>query len=120
MRHIHFNLSGLMRPVRFLIAGFICALLLFSNALPAFSATSKPTEGEANLTEIERKSQEAVAGKSPYDFDINKQQEETHPGLNEIQGTADIDKMKRPENTQGVKSIEEKVEDALEGITGRK
>jgi hypothetical protein len=119
MQSIHLNLSAISRAVRIFVAGCICTFLLISYALPAYSATSKPTEGEANLTQIERKSQEAVAGKSPYDFDMSKQQDETHPGLNEIQGTADIDKMKRPENTQDVKSIADKVEDALENITGR-
>ena len=120
MRFIRLNLSALLRPVRFFVAACICALVFISYALPAYSAMmSSPGSGEANLTEIERKSQEAVAGKSPYDFDMNKQQSETHPGLNEIQGTADYDKMKRPENTKGIQTPADKLEHALEKITGR-
>ncbi len=122
MRFIRLNLSALLRPVRFFLAASICALVLISYALPAYSAgamMSSPGSGEANLTEIERKSQEAVAGTKPSDFDINKQQEETHPGLNEIQGAADYDKMKRPENTKGVTTPADQLENALEQITGR-
>lgn len=120
MRHLRLNLSALLRPVRFFVAACICALVFVSYALPAYSATSSPTSGEENLTGIERKSQDAISGKSPYDFDINKQEKETHPGLNEIQGAADYEKMNRPENSQDVKSIEQKVESALENITGKK
>ena len=106
MRFIRLNLSALLRPVRFFLAASIAMM-------------SSPGSGEANLTEIERKSQEAVAGTKPSDFDINKQQEETHPGLNEIQGAADYDKMKRPENTKGVTTPADQLENALEQITGR-
>lgn len=120
MRYINFNLSSLIRPVRFLIACCICALVLFSSAWPAYSATSRPTEGEANLTDIERKSQEAISDKKPGDFDLKKQQKETHPGLNEIQGTADIEKMKRPENSQDATSVEQTIKDVLENATGKK
>lgn len=120
MRFIRLNLSALLRPVRFFVAASICALVFISYALPAYSAMmSSPGTGEANLTEIERKSQEAIAGTKPSDFDIKKQQEETHPGLNEIQGSADYEKMKRPGNTQGVQTPADKVENALEKITGR-
>ncbi len=110
-------MSALLRPIRFLIAACFSVLLLFSYTLPAYSANpSSPTGGEANLLDIERKSQEAVLS-DPYD--INKQIEETNPGLNEVQGTADIDKMKRPDNTKGVESVEEKIGKALEKVEGK-
>lgn len=121
MRFINFNLSNLMRRVRFLVAACFCAVLVMSYALPAYSATSNPTQGEANLLEIEGKSQEAVAGKQPSDFGLHKQVNETNPGLNEIQGTADADKMKRPENTSnGTKSVEQIIGKTLEKVTGEK
>ncbi|HAZ43080.1 MAG TPA: low temperature-induced protein [Cyanobacteria bacterium UBA11371] len=122
MRFIRLNLSAVLRPVRFFFAACICALMFISYALPAYSANammSSPGSGEANLTGIERKSQEAVAGKNPSDFDIKKQEKETHPGLNEIQGAADYEKMKRPENTKGVTTPADQLENALEQITGR-
>lgn len=121
MQKVRFNLSALMRRLRFIVAAFVCALVFISYALPAYSATtSRPTEGEANLLDIERKAQEAVLA-NPSDFDMKKQQEETsNGGLNEIQGTADFDKMKRPDNSQNASSVEEKIKDTLEGIAGKK
>lgn len=116
MRSIRFNISALLRPVRFLLSLCVCAVLLMSYATPAYSAstnTSSPTEGEANLLGIEKKSQEAVLSKP---FDLKKQTEETNPGLNEVQGTADIDKMKRPGNTKGVQSVEEIIGNSLEKV----
>ncbi|MGA9379366.1 MAG: low temperature-induced protein [Phormidium sp.] len=121
MRLINFNLSHLLRRVRFLVAACVCVLLVMSYTLPAYSATSKPTEGEANLLEIERKSQESVSGKDPEDFGLHKQVKETNPGLNEIQGTADADKMKRPDNTSSnTKSVEQIIGKTLEKVTGEK
>lgn len=117
MNYTRFNLSSVLRPVRFFLAGLICAFLFMSYALPAYSATSKPTEGEANLTQIERKAQEATLD-NPYT--MRKEVEEQNPGLNAIQGTADADKMKRPDNSQNAESVEGKIKDALENITGKK
>lgn len=121
MRFISFNLSNLLRRVRFLVAACVCAFLLMSYALPAYSATSQPTEGEANLLEIEGKSQDAISTKNPGDFGLHKQIKETNPGLNEIQGSADADKMKRPDNTSSSsKSVEQIIGNTLEKATGEK
>lgn len=114
MKSLSFNLSALLRPVRLLLATCVCALLVFSQVLPAYSSpNSNPTSGEANLLDIERKSQEAVLA-DPYSRE--KTQTEANKGLNEIQGDSDINKMKRPENTRGAKSVEQKIETALEKI----
>ncbi len=120
---IRFNMSAL-RPVRFLVAACICALLLFSNAFPVSADPVNPTsgkssvkQGEANLQSIEKEAQKAVL-KDPYS------QEETtnraNQGLNEIQGAADVDQMNRPENSQDAISVEDKSKNFLEAITGKK
>lgn len=115
---MRFNLPTLFRPVRFLFALCISALLLISSAFPAYSATSDVTKGEAHLVDITRKAHEAAVA-NPYDME--KQQEETNPGLNAVQGTAEIDQMKRPDNTSpDIKSVEEKVKENLENLTGAK
>lgn len=117
MKSIRFNLPSWLRPVRLLLTACVCALLVFSQVMPAYSAPmSKTSDGEANLLDIEGKSQEAVL-KSPYG--LEQTQREANKGLNEIQGDSDIDKMKRPENTQGVESVEDKIENALEKVTGK-
>lgn len=117
MKSLRFNLSAWVRPVRVLLAAFVCALVLFSQAMPAYSSpkSSSPTSGEANLLKIEKEAQEAVL-EDPYSLD--KTQKKANEGLNEIQGSADLDKMKRPENSQGTQSIEQKVQKALEKVTG--
>lgn len=128
MKSIRFNLSAWVRPVRLVIAAVACAFLVFSYATPAFSASnnssptgisgaqSKPSDGEANLLDIELKSQEAVLSK-PYS--LEETQKEAAKGLNEIQGDSDIENMRRPDNTPGVDSIEQKIEKALEAVTGK-
>ena len=122
MPSIRLPLSTL-RPVRFLIAACICALLMLSHAVPAYSAPINPTgtktapqEGEAQLRGIEREAQEAVL-KDPYSR--QEMQTKTSRGLNEVQGDADIDKMSRPENSQAASSVEDKVKQTLEAIKGK-
>lgn len=126
MPSIKFNWSAL-RPVRFLVAVCVSVFLVFSYAIPAYSQpknvspqpTSNPTapqQGESNLLEIEREAQEAVL-EDPYSRE--KTQAKANEGLNELQGTADVDKMKRPENS-AASSVEDKSKDFLEGFTGRK
>lgn len=125
MPFIKFNLSAL-RPVRFLLAACVCAFLVFSYAFPAYSdsgnispqPTSKstsPQQGESNLLDIERQAQEAVLD-DPYSR--KETQAKANEGLNEIQGTGDLEKMKRPENSQA-SSVEDKSKDFLEAITGK-
>ncbi|WP_414515787.1 hypothetical protein [Nostoc sp. PCC 9305] len=107
------------RPVRFLVVAFTCAIVLFSNAFPAFaidSYQSNPTEGTTQLLDIQRKTDEAA--KEPPQG-LKQVQKESNKGLNEVQGAADIDKQKRPENSQGAKSVEEKANNLLDKITGK-
>ena len=120
MKSFRFQLPAWLRPVRLVLAACVCALLVFTYVTPAYSApsapTSNPKDGEANLLDIERKSQEAVL-KDPYS--LKQTQTEANKGLNEIQGDSDMNNMKRPENTRGVESIEQKVQESLEKVTGK-
>jgi hypothetical protein len=106
---------------RFLVVAFACALIFLFNAFPALAISSyqsEPTEATTQLLETQRKTDEAA--KSPP-IGLKETQEKTKRGLNEIQGEADIEKMKRPENTpQDVTSVEEEIESFLEKITGNK
>ncbi|MEH2085697.1 hypothetical protein [Nostoc sp.] len=113
------SVLSIFRPVRFLVVAFTCALVLFSNAFPAFaidSYQSNPTEGTTQLLDIQRKTDEAA--KEPP-AGLKKVQKESNKGLNEVQGAADIDKQKSPENSQGATSVEEKAKNLLEKITGK-
>ncbi len=107
------------RTVRYLLVAFVCGLLLLTQALPASAkqnVKSSPYEGEANLNAIQSETDETV-----YDppFTLKEIQQRTGKGgLNELQGTADADKMKNPENAKGSSIIEE-VKGALEDLTGK-
>lgn len=122
MRSIRFNLSFL-RPVRFLVAVCVCTLLVFSHAFPAYSAPvntnapkSAPQEGEAQLRGIEREAQEAAQDK-PYSQGQTKAK--ANPGLNEIQGSANVENMNRPENSESASSVEDKAKNLLDKLTGK-
>jgi hypothetical protein len=45
--------------------------------------------------------------------------EEANKGLNEVQGAGDVERMKSSEDAQGT-TLQEKVGEVLENITGRK
>ncbi len=107
-----------LRPLRFLLAVCVSALLFFSSAFPAYAASSSPTKGEDQMLKIEEKSLKAI-GDDPYT--MNDQVDETNPGLNAVQGTADQDKMISPEDAKasGTTSFTEQVKNAVENITGK-
>ncbi|MBD3882931.1 hypothetical protein IFO70_14270 [Phormidium tenue FACHB-886] len=119
MNFSHFK-SLIARSVRFLTIAFACSLLIFSNAFPAFATISTtpsdPTEGDAHLDEIQRKS-EALLKKDP--LNLQETQTEANKGLNEVQGDADINGQNRPSNSRQAQSAAEQVERALEKVTGR-
>lgn len=108
MSFISFNFPA-KRLVRSLIAVCFCALMFVSNAFPAFAVTSSPTKGEDQLLGIEKESQEAVLKKP---MSLEETQEKASKGPNEVQGDADIDKMKNPSNTSAT-SFEQQVKKAV-------
>ncbi len=117
-----FTLSrSILKPMRFLVVAFTCALLLFSNAFPAAAAIqsyqSDPTEATDQLLETQRRTDELVTKEPPG---LKETQERTQGGLNEVQGAADIEKMNRPENSQEATSVEEGVSNFLKKVTGNK
>ena len=132
MRNIRFNLSALWNSVRLLVVGFACALMLFSNALPAYSLpnpfaqdksdqSSSPTKGEDNLLGIEEGAQKSAIRQGDRDLLSGKNViEKSNEGrLNEVQGAADVEKMKNPSNSGG-ETIEGVLQDRLEEATGQK
>ncbi|MEG4345238.1 low temperature-induced protein [Microcoleus sp. A003_D6] len=111
MSFITFNFPA-KRLVRTLIAVCFCALMFVSNAFPAFAVTSSPTKGEDKLLGIEEKAQK-VAGEKP--MSLEETQDKASKGPNEVQGDADIDKMKNPSNTSAT-SFEQQVKKAVGNI----
>jgi hypothetical protein len=119
MKFISFALS-MLHPVRFLVVAFTCSLIFLSTAFPASAISSyqsDPTEGPTQLLETQRRTDEVA--KSPP-LSLKEVQKNSNEGLNEVQGDADIDKMKRPENSQSATTVREEVENFLEKVTGDK
>jgi hypothetical protein len=119
MKMINFSLS-MLRPVRFVIVAFTIALLFLSSAFPvAAIGTSKSnvTEATDQLLETQRKT-DKIAKSAPAS--LKEVEERSSEGLNEIQGDADIDKMKRPDNSQDATSVEDEVNSFLKKVTGNK
>ena len=135
MTTIRFNLSALWRSLRLVVVAFASAFILFSNAMPAYSLpnpfasdkaeqpaqSSNPTKGEDQLLGIEEAAQKAAIRQDDGDLLSGKNvTEKSNEGrLNEVQGAADINKMKNPSNTNA-ESFEEMVGERLEEATGQK
>lgn len=114
------SVLAMVRPVRFIVVAFTCALLLLTNAFPALAigtTKSDPTQATDQLNQIQRKTDQIATEPPPS---LSREQEETNPGLNEVQGTADVDKMSRPENSQNATTVEDEVKGILEKVTGKK
>ncbi len=119
MKMINFNLS-MLRPVRFVIVAFTMALLFFSSAWTAAaigSTKSDVTEATDQLLETQRQTDEIAKSAPPS---LKEVQDRSRDGLNEIQGSADIDKMKRPENSKNATTVEDEVNGFLKKVTGKK
>lgn len=132
MTSIRFSLSALWRSVRIVVAACACALILFSNATPAYSfpnpfapdqsaPSNDATKGEDQLLGIEEGAQKTAIRQGDQDLlSAKKVIEKSNEGrLNEVQGAADIEKMKNPGNSQ-TESFEEIVGERLEEVTGQK
>ncbi|ABA22486.1 conserved hypothetical low temperature-induced protein [Trichormus variabilis ATCC 29413] len=111
---------SMLRPVRFLIVAFTCALLFLSSTVPAFAISSyqsEPTEATDQLLETQKATDEVARSAPPG---LKEVQKKSNEGLNEVQGAADIDKQKRPANSQDSTSVEGEIQNLLEKVTGKK
>jgi hypothetical protein len=77
---------------RLVVVVFICGLMAFANVVPAIASQSNLNKGLEQLPNIQMKTDNAAKA-GPYPS--GKLKSNAKQGLNEIQGTADIDKMKR-------------------------
>lgn len=105
------------RPLRSLITLCVCALLVFSSAMPALAARSGVTKGEEKLTGIEQEAQKMT--KEQPQSRGRTQAKANRGGVNEVQGSANAENMYRPDNIRGDASVEGKVQRSLEKATGK-
>lgn len=103
-----------MRQVLVAVCAFV--LLVFSAIAPVQAATNAPRTGEAEsakvMKKMENKGREILEAGGPTS--LERVQRESR-GLNEVQGAAGAEDMKRPSNSQGT-SVEQRIERALEGL----
>jgi high-affinity K+ transport system ATPase subunit B len=113
-------IKAIVRSFRFVIVTALCITLLFSNTSIAQAIGTKksaPTEATDQLNQIQKQTDE-VSRKAP--LGLEETQAKTQKGLNEVQGDADKDKMKRPENSGNATTVEEQIKDVLGKVTGDK
>lgn len=96
---------------RFVILFMICGAIAFSNNLPAIAANSQAnlSKGIEQLPSIQTRAED-ITKASPYS---NKAK--IGKGLNEVQGTADFDRMKRGANGDTLPAVKQ-VEKALDKV----
>jgi hypothetical protein len=87
-----------LRPVRVLLSIFFSVILIFSSSFPALAAKSSSlTKGTVKLDKIEQKTQEAIDSPTTSLKEIEKKGK---GGINEIQGSADREKMISSKSTE--------------------
>ncbi|ELR98245.1 hypothetical protein [Gloeocapsa sp. PCC 73106] len=121
MNFISFN-SIFAHSVRFLVATFACAWLFFSSASPAAAMPnfpSRPSDGEVNLNEIQRRTDKTISDPPMTLEQVQKRSQGEKGGINEIQGAADINKMERPDNSQeaNIPPVINDLKEALKDVT---
>ncbi|MEX0271153.1 hypothetical protein AB3R30_18610 [Leptolyngbyaceae cyanobacterium UHCC 1019] len=117
---MNFIRTRLAQSIRTILIAFTCAILIFSTAFPALAggktAPTSPTKGEAPLNDIIDKSEDVLQNGVPS---LEQVQKEANKGINEVQGSADMDKMSRPDNSRKAVSIEERIKTGLEKAEGK-
>ena len=117
---MNFIRTRLNQSIRTILVAFTCVILLLSTAFPALAggktAPTNLTKGEAPLNDIIDKSEDMIQNGIPS---MEKVQKEANKGLNEIQGSADRDKMSRSDNSRKAVSIEERIKTGLEKAEGK-
>ena len=115
MKLIHKMISTI-RPVQFLFTALICTILFVTTIAPAqagmMSSKSKPTDGTTQLNKIDDKAQKTIDKPA---MDLAEIEKRSQNGLNEVQGSADQNKMYRSNSSEPV--VGKQIEKALDKIT---
>ena len=111
------NIISAIRPVRFLVAALVCTTLFLSSVAPAQAnmfdkSKSKLTEGTEQLKKIDDKAQQEIDNPAMNSKEIEKR---AQGGLNEVQGSADKDKMHT--SNSSIPPVGKKIAKALDKIT---
>lgn len=123
MKRLYTSVRSLLSNLRPFAIALACALVLFSNATPAFAlfgfgnSDSSPKKGLEQLDSVQDKSEEAISGQIDNANDQESVIKNSQEGLNGVQGAANAQNMKNPANSGGATSVEESIKEALEDVT---
>ncbi|PSB20633.1 hypothetical protein C7B65_06935 [Phormidesmis priestleyi ULC007] len=112
-------MKSLLSTVRSVLTACLCAVLMFSLAMPALASglptKDQPMKNEASETAktYERTAKDAIDQGGPQGLEAITERAQGG-ALNDIQGTAGAENMKRPSNSQGAGSIEDTLKKSLE------
>lgn len=113
------SVLNILRPMRFLLAVCISALLILSYAVPTLAAPMRNEPNpEANQAAKKYEDVSRKALETDHPGPTMKESEEltNKGGINEVQGTAGAEDMKRPSNSGGVPTVEKDIKNVLEKV----
>jgi hypothetical protein len=114
MNFVRLNQS-ITRSFRFILAVAMLFMLMFSTpALALGNSKSAPEDGTTQLNQIQKETDDLARSAPPT---LKETQAKTQKGINEVQGDADKDKMKRPENSKNSNTVKDEVESLLHNAT---
>ena len=109
------KITSAIRPVRLIFNALICTILFLATVTPAqagMMSKSKPTDGTTQLNKIDDKAQKTIDNPA---MDLEEIEKRSQNGLNEVQGSADKNKMYKSDSSEP--AIGNKIEKALDKVT---
>ena len=101
---------------RIVVILFVCGFMTFINIVPAIASQNNINRGMEQMPNIQTKAEEALKDAlEPHPYG---QEKISNQGLNEVQGSADYNKMNRGANGDTPPAVEQ-VENALEKVGGK-
>jgi hypothetical protein len=85
------------RLTQMLLSALLVTVIFLTNGLPAVAGSGDPTEGTVQLDQIQEKTQAAIDSPAT---DLKTIEERSKGGLNEVQGSADYEKMNNPDDAE--------------------
>ncbi|WP_421657611.1 hypothetical protein [Leptothermofonsia sp. ETS-13] len=110
-------ISAVLNSLRFLVIIFTCTLLIFTSTAPAFAASNDSTTQEGKAAKIYTKRAQDTLQNAPQSME--EVQARTGGGLNEVQGKAGKENMKRPSNSQGATTAQEVIERVMDKVQNK-
>lgn len=115
MKQILHQLKGhIIRASMVVFASLVLFLGVTSPAMAFGNSSSHPSEGTAQMNDLQEASEQSLKNEPRSRGEVQKKAQE---GPNEIQGSADADKMYNQSNSRETTSVRKQVEKGLEKIT---